>query len=46
MIKKDYLRILECTLLNLDGMSEININKLFNFEEIDKVKQIIKIIKK
>jgi len=35
------LRILQCTLLYLNDMPELEINKLFNFKEMDFSKKLI-----
>jgi len=43
MDKIEKMRILECVLLSFD-ISDIELNKSFNFKEIDKAKEIIKIL--
>lgn len=43
MSKKEILRVLECILLSLE-LSDLELNKLFNFKEIDKAKEIIEML--
>lgn len=44
MDKMKIMRILECTLLYVNGASELEINKHFNFKEMDKSKRIMEVI--
>ena len=46
MDKTKIMRILQCTLFYVDGMPELEINKHFNFKEMDKSKEIMEIIEK
>ena len=41
MDKIDLMRILECVLLYFDETTEIEINKFFNFKEMDKARKIL-----
>jgi len=44
MNKMEKMRILECVLLSWD-ISDIELNKLFNFNEIKMAKEIMEILK-
>lgn len=44
--KENLFRILQCVILIHSGMKDLEINKQFNFKEMDTAKEVLKVIEK